>query len=575
MTDVESRAAPTVPEWSDAFERVLLGSGFAACAGLFAYKIWLVERLNISWDEFLYLSQVHALARGELYAVFQGAYAHLFGWLTLIGTDETGQIASARRVMLVLLAATAFMVWRLGRRWLAGFPSIIPPLAYLSMLPVLQHGGSFRADSLLAPLAIAALLLVVGTRRDRWRDACGGVLCGIAIAVTLKATLLLPMFAAVLACRELRQAGEWRARLSDAAGAGARFALTCALTAAIILWLHGLTVPALPLEPVAAYGERVASKVLFDVPWFAQGSVLQGYFSLQPLPWLLLALGAITAIARREFTLAALGLALLPVAIYRNAFPYFYVVMLAPAAPLAGYAVQVLRESLRARSPPYALALLALVAAGIFYQTGAPIRRMRDDEQSQQRMLVSAVHGMFTEPVTYVDRCGMIAAFRKANYFMSTWGIEEYRRRGQPFMPRALRERRPAFVLVNTPYLDPVTGGPYGLLPEDRRLIRDFYPVYWGPVRVAGAEGRLLDRNAVALTVPFASSYRLASEQPVRIRGTIYRDGDIVDIPDGELTLEVASVSASAAGSRVALFLAEAKPPPGASFPDVPIFTGL
>ena len=171
MTDVESRAAPTVPEWPGAFERVLLGLGLAACVGLFAFKIWLVHRLNFNWDEFLYLSQVHALARGELHAVFQGAYAHLFEWLTSIDADEMGQIAAARLVMLVLLGATAFMVWRLGRRWLEGFPSIIPPLVYLSTLPVLQHGGSFRSDSLLAPLAIAALLLIVGPRRARWRDA--------------------------------------------------------------------------------------------------------------------------------------------------------------------------------------------------------------------------------------------------------------------------------------------------------------------------------------------------------------------------------------------------------------------
>ena len=42
---------------------------------------------------------------------------------------------------------------------------------------------------------------------------------------------------------------------------------------------------------------------------------------------------------RRDFGIAALGLSLLPLAFYRNAFPYYYVVMLAPASVLAGYAV--------------------------------------------------------------------------------------------------------------------------------------------------------------------------------------------------------------------------------------------
>ena len=36
------------------------------------------------------------------------------------------------------------------------------------------------------------------------------------------------------------------------------------------------------------------------------------------------------------FVLAALVLSLLPIAFYRDAFPYYYVVMLAPASVLAG-----------------------------------------------------------------------------------------------------------------------------------------------------------------------------------------------------------------------------------------------
>ncbi|MGH8224148.1 MAG: hypothetical protein ACREQZ_14360, partial [Woeseiaceae bacterium] len=96
MTDGELRAAPTVPQWSDAFERVLFGLGAVACLGLFAYKLFLVGRLNINWDEFLYLNHVHAMARGELTLLFQGAYTHLFQWLTSAAADEAGQIVSAR-----------------------------------------------------------------------------------------------------------------------------------------------------------------------------------------------------------------------------------------------------------------------------------------------------------------------------------------------------------------------------------------------------------------------------------------------------------------------------------------------
>lgn len=570
-----SHGRVTLPDRPGTYERALCLAILGACIALLVYKLYLVDRININWDEFLYLSQVHAMERGELSAVFQGAYAHLFGWLTTTGADETGQIARARFVMVALLGLTAFMIWRLARRWLQGFSSFVAPLVYLSVLPVVQHGGSFRADSLLAPLTVGVLLLVLGPGRERRRDAWAGALCGVAIAVTIKAMLMLPMFAAIFASRMLGSGGRPGGGFRDGAAAIARFAIWCLATAAALLWLHSLTVNAPPTEPVAAYGGRVASKMLLDGPWFARGSLLQHYLHWQPLPWVLMALGAVAAVAKREFPLAALGLALLPVAFYRNAFPYFYVVMLAPAAPLAGFAVHTLRESLRPRHPMYGSAFLAVIAAGLIYQLGPPVRRMRDDDQAHQRLLVSAVHQIFTRPVAYVDSCGMIGTFRKANIFMSTWGMEEYRGRGQPFMPRALRESRPAFVLVNTPFLDPAVNSPRGLLPEDRRLISDFYPVYWGPVRVAGAEGRLEGLETVILPVPYAASYRLTTDKPVRIRGTTYRDGDVIDIRDGDLSVAVTGTVDSATASRVALFLAEANAPPAASPPRGSIFSDL
>ena len=65
----------------------------------------------------------------------------------------------------------------------------------------------------------------------------------------------------------------------------------------------------------------------------------------------------------------------------------------------------------------------------------------------------------------------MVPSFRKVNFFMSTWGMEDYRVRGEPFITQALRDHQPAFVLWNTASLSPENTGAYGLLPEDRNLI--------------------------------------------------------------------------------------------------------
>jgi hypothetical protein len=576
MTDLESHTAHTVPQWFGAFDRALAGLGLAACLALLAYKAWLVDRININWDEFLYLSQVHALAHGELTQVFQTAYAHAFQWLVRVAGGEVEQLIAARFVMVALLGVTAALVWRLGRSRLEGFAVAVPPLAYLSAVPVLQHGGSFRADSLIAPLVVASLLLALRPRGDRWSLWAAGGLLGIALAVTLKAALMLPMILAVLLVEPERDAGTGRRRLLVAVTDAARYLAACGAVAAILLAWHDWSLPAAAPETVAGYGGRVARKVLFDAPWFAQAGFLEWFFYAQPLAWILMALGALLALGQRQFRIAALGFALLPVAFYRNAFPYFYVVMLAPAAPLAGFAVHTLQRLLRPRAGANAtLVLVILVAIGLLYQGTGAARRAGDDELSPQRALVAAVHRIFPERVAYVDRCGMIASYRRAGFFMSSWGMEQHRARGVPFMPRALREHRPAFVLVNSPYLDPEFNGLLALLPEDREAIRDFYPVFWGPVRVAGAEGHFDAAGTVRLRLPFAATYRLASAVPVTIGGARYANGDRIGVGAAGLDLTLTATGDRAEGLRVALFHADAREIPDVAPPAEPIFSSL
>jgi hypothetical protein len=571
-----SHGALTLPEWSAAFERVLCALVLTACLALVAYKLLLIDRLNVNWDEFLFLNHVHALARNEMTLLFQGAYAHLFLWLTANPGDEIDQIVVARSVMVALLGITAFLIWHLGRQWLVGFASFVPPLVYLSSLPVIRHGGSFRVDSMLAPLTLGVLLWLFTSQGARRRDWYAGAMLGAAVAVSIKAVLLWPMIVLILVFRDWHGSPDTRSRIRATSLAAGKIAIACAASAAALLFLHGLTLAALPADSLAAYGGRVAGKTLFDVPLFPQIRMLSRYFHWQPLPWLLIALGAIVSLGQRRFHIAALGLSLLPIAIYRNAFPYFYVVMLAPAVILAGIAVQELGAFLRSRRSSWSpAALLGSIAAGLLYQTSPAARFAWENDQDQQSVLVSAVHQIFPEPQNYVDRCGMISSFRKVNFFMSTWGMEDYRARGVPFMDRTIRRSKPGFILVNTPDLDPTRKTPSGLLAEDRELIRKFYPVYWGPIRVAGAEGRLAGQEAVELVVPFPATYRLATEVPVTVNGQLRNNGDLVDVAAGARSLDIAAVGPEPGHRKVALFLASAKPPPDLDPPDTPIFSPL
>src|SRR5690606_28264422 len=97
----------------------------------------------------------------------QGAYTQLFRWLVLINGQEAQQIVAARLAMLLLLALSVVLLWRLAMVWTSSRTALLAPLSYLSMLPVVKHGASFRADSLLLPLSLMTLLLLARTHPSK------------------------------------------------------------------------------------------------------------------------------------------------------------------------------------------------------------------------------------------------------------------------------------------------------------------------------------------------------------------------------------------------------------------------
>jgi len=574
--DGPTATTPANPREPAIAERILAGVLVLGSLALIAYKFLLTTRLNVNWDEFLYLSNVHALARGELKLIFQGGYTHLFQWLTGWPGDEMAQIIAARAVMVSLLAVAALLLWKLGRQWLSGLPLAASVFVYLSLIPVLMHGGSFRADSILVLLLLAALVLLLTGNRSMRRDAAAGILLGASFAVTIKVVLFAPMLAVAIWFRESAQETASTRSIVRRLRPLLHVTAWAAATAVVLLLAHWLSVRSVPAAGVADFGSRAARKAVMDMPLFPRRQTLLGYLDWQPLAWMLILLGTVSALWRRKFDLAALSLALLPVVFYRNSFAYFYVVMLAPASVLAGFALMQLRDFVQSRQrPAVVLTMLIVISAGLLYQGLRFSARLNVDEQATQRTLLHAVHEVFPQPVNYVDRCGMVSSFRKVNFFMSTWGMETYRTRNEPFMRNAIRDRRPAFVLVNSPFLNPNQRFRDGLLPEDYDLIARYYPRYWGPMRVAGASAVVGREVPVKMTVPFPASYRVWSQQPVLIDGVEHAHGDVVKVTTEGVSVLLAPSNVDNDNRTVRLFLASARPPPEAAFPRIPIFTGL
>jgi len=557
-------------------ERVLAGVLVLASVSLIAYKFLLTTRLNVNWDEFLYLSNVYAQARGELKLLFQGGYTHLFQWLTRWPGDEMAQITTARAVMVSFLAVAALLLWRLGRRWLSGLPLAASVFVYLSFIPVLMHGGSFRADSILVLLLLAALVFMLTGARSLRRDAAAGILLGASLAVTIKVVLFAPMLAAAIWFRDPARETLGERSMVRRFGPLLHVAAWAAATAVVLLFAHWLSMRAVSAAGVADFGSRAARKVIMDMPLFPRRDTLLGYLGRQPLHWILISLGTVSALWRRRFDLAGLSLALLPVVFYRNAFAYFYVVMLAPASILAGFAVMQLRDFVQSRQRPVVVSsMLIVISAGLLYQGLAYSVRLRFDGQAEQRMLLQAVHEVFPQPMNYVDRCGMISSFPKANFFMSTWGVETYRARNEPFMRNAIRDRRPAFVLVNSPFLNPNQRFDSGLLTEDYELIARYYPKYWGPLRVAGASAWINSTEERLLTAPFPAKYRIRTDAPVRVDGVLRTDDEVIFVPKEGILVTAVHTADGAEPVQFRLFLATARPPPSEQLPNVPLFSGL
>jgi hypothetical protein len=546
--------------------RLLTAILIALCTALLAAKVGLVTRLNINWDEFHFLSDVHELTRGELTLTFQTAYTHVFRWLTLLNVDEVGQVMAGRMSMIAALTGTCLLLWRLAAVWVPAPTALLAPLTYLCMLPIAKHGAAFRYDPLLATLTVAILLLIArpGTRFVKIITA--GMLAGVAAALTPKAVLLAPSVVALIVLNCPRNA--WQEALKQV------FWLTVigAVTSAVLLTIHSLWVA--PAEATIDFAARSVRTTLLETPLFPQLGTLLETLWADRVAWVLIALGSVAAIWRLRYRPAfACLLALLPVIFYRNSFAYYYPVMLAPACVLSAVAVATIQSLVAGRARKAAETWLPLTVAAVLGLQGTlHLISLRHDETQAQRAVVSAVHMIFPAPVAYIDHSGMIGTFDKANFFMSSWGVERYRTAGKSFMAEALALHRPPLLIANTPILEPNHQLSNLLLPEDRELIRKFYIPYWGPVRVAGAEVEVHPDHSSDVHLPLVGQYRIESSEPILINGTTR---EILEVFDTGEAIQVALQSGARNPTRVRLIWAEAQAAPSAPPPTGQLYSRL
>ena len=514
--------------------RPLLAGGVVAL--FLALQAALAFRLNINWDEYWFLSQIHLANAGALREPFQTFHVRLLFWVAELPLSDADQVAAGRLTMLACEAAALTCLYAIARRCAGAAAALIVVALWCGGGYALAHGASFRTDPLAAALLMGALALLSAPRGRWWSDAAAGLLAALGLLVTVKGVFYLPAFAAAALVVSAYEGGT-RAALRRFAVAGAALAL---FGGGLWLWHAGALADASGsvgglLDGAARSGGSAADKVVVSPGWFPRADYIRA--------WALsgaIALGAV--LAGGIFALldvvrgpdrragAALLLCLAPLAalaFYRNAFPYFFPFLFLPVVLAA---LPVARRL--AREPrPLAEALLGALALLAVWQTV----RLWPHGQEAQRAYAAAAERVFARPVPYIDRSAMLPSWPRTGMFMSSWGVEGVAEQGRPVLAEAIARDAPPLLIVNTPVieaaLDPAMAWPGPrLLPADARALRETYIPHWGALWVAG---KRLDGPDGRFTLRLAGPYTLECSGRRTLDGRDLVCGSVVTLPTG------------------------------------------
>lgn len=484
----------------------------------FALLVLLAFTRNVNWDEFYFLSHVHAFLEGRLDRPLQTFFVRGFTWLAQVPGHEMEQILFARLVMVGCLAITAWSIHHISKHVTDIASANIAVLAFLASGFVLPHGASFRADPIAAALITTAMTLILTTNMKLMQVLTVSVLGGLAVLVTIKSFLFAPAFLGAVIWRWHDKGVVLRILLSGV--------LSLCVFAGLYVW-HANGIDVASGNDTATNARDAAVTGLLQSGLFPRAPYITLWAILTAVPLVLALIGlTVQRSLKSAIVLLLLASPLLSVVIYRNAYPYFFPF----ATPLMMVAVAFGAQALK-QSPwlPRSIFVMLLIGAAQAFFSFA-------DGTAAQRATIAEVHRLFPEPVPYIDDSSMIASFPSVGPFLSSWGVSNYQKAGRPVYGSLLAEDEPPLLIANKTTLISVMNGPDSglLLAQDMQALLATYVHYNGAIWLAGKE-LALTQTEHQLTIPFAGQYRVEVTAPIRINGNWVDDGDIVALADKAL----------------------------------------
>ena len=510
-------------------------------AGALLLKFVLIWRIAVNWDEFYFLEMVHQYARGELAIRFQTFHVHLFSWLPGLGWETVDQVIAGRFIMALLATGSAALIYGIARRFVGRAGALFVVLSYLSVTAVVQHGASFRVDPIVTVLVLLSLFAVL-CKPAGWRGAAlAGVAMALALSVTIKSAIYLIVLGGVFWCAG--PAMRERIRL------GSAFGVSLLLGLAALRLFHDSQLPAQPAAGAGDFLQSTASKVFLDEIFPRSFDLIQMVLA-NPLLWIMMIEGAVVAWAivraragqpgwQRLLPLV-LALPVLTPIFYRNAFDYFYPVIFAPAAVLVGFSFEKhLKSAPRPNGVPVAAILVVAQCALLVFNAASA----HENNLALQRRTIADVRAVIPQPVAHIEGFGAFPDYQRVGFFMSSWGVESYRRAGRPIFADLVAKDQPVFVFADSPSLyhalvpgiDVATERTF--LAEDIRVLQDNYIHHWGMLFVAGKRIEVMAGETGSFDIMIAGEYRLEAAAPATIDGGRVAPNGIVTLAAGAHTI--------------------------------------